>query len=391
MQVMLEPRLETEKEDTHLIETFLLSTKPNQAGWYVDNLDNLERWIDKDFVIIPEKIFDLDQRQPGHTEYGQTYEQHMAEIKKHSHGKIIKIKGPYEYDDGTDDKYAKAIVKLDNSKAASTLLENGSKTWTKFAVSPTVWQEDGTEEHITKYTPMALFLVIQGAYGKEAVVEKMCSGSQLKCGRALSAAILNLKNTDNDEYVGEVLNSYIKLDDTSNHKMSQVQELKKEVTELPVPEVKQLTKPIQEPLIQEKKEEVKIEQPKSEGITITPKEYEEYKKEREEHKQLVLENKTNKLNSLFKVVDNEEQRNKLVEKYIDKDVNLIISYHNDIVPHVEKFAKGKDIPVEDKSKSSSVLKPEPKKENDETKSASVVPNKANEVLRLSKMFAGEVL
>ena len=390
MQVMMEPRLDTETEDTHLIETFLLSTKPNQAGWYVDNLDNLQDWVDKDFVIIPEKIFDLDQRQPGHTQHGLTYEEHMAEIKKNSHGKIIKIKGPYEYDDGTDDKYAKAIVELDNSKSASTLLENGSKTWTKFAVSPTVWQEAGTEELITKYRPMGLFLVIRGAYGNQAVVEKMCSGSKLKCGRALNAAILNLKNTDNDEYVGEVINSFISSDPDNNHKMSQVTELKKEVHELPNPiaEQKQVTQPI---VKEEIKEEVKIEQPK--GITLSQEEFESYKKEREEHKQLVLENKTNKLNSLFKVVDDEEQRNKLVEKYIDKDVNLIIQYHNDIFPHVEKFAKGKDVKVEeDKSKNASVLKEEPKREiEDQSKSASVVPNKVNEVLVISKMFAGEVL
>ena len=390
MQVMLEPRLDTEKEDSHLIETFLISTKPNQAGWYVDSLDPVEQWIGKDFVIIPEKIFDLDQLQPGHTTHGQSYEEHMAEIKKNSHGKIIKIKGPYDYNDGTDDKFARAVVQLDNSKAASTLLENGSKTWTKFAVSPTVWQEGGDEERITKYTPMGLFLVIQGAYGKEAVIEKMCSGSKLKCGRALSAAILNLKNTDNDEYVGEVLNSYIKLNDDNKYNMSQVTELKKEVNELPNPIAEQ---PKLQPVIKEEvKEEVKIEQPK--GITLSQEEFESYKKEREEHKQLVLENKTNKLNNIFSVVEDADIKKQLVSKYIDKDVNLLIDFHNDIVPHVEKFAKGKDVPVEEKkdnSKSASIKK-EPKKEiEDQERSASVVPNKVNEVLVLSKMFAGEVL
>ena len=386
MQVLNEPRLLNETEDGYLIETFLISTKPNLAGWCVPKHDNIQQWVGHNFVMIPEKIFDLNEKQPGHVA-GGTYEEQMKEIERHSHGKITKVKGPYPYNDGTDDVYYNAVVRLNDSLSAAALMENGSKTWTKFAVSPSIWRDEGTEDNVTKYRPMGLFLVIDGAYGKKAVIERMCQGSELKCGTALSAAILNLDHNTSDERLGEVLTSYITLDDDSKHNMSQVTELKKEIHELPVPEIKQ-----PEVVKQEVKEEVKIEEPK--GITISNEEFEAYKKEREEHKQLVLENKTNKLNNIFSIIDDAEAKSKLVSKYIDKDVNLLIQFHDDLVPHVEKYVKGKEVKVEDnkdKSKSASVLKQEPKKEIDESKSASVVPNKVNEVLEISKMFAGEVL
>ena len=390
MQVVVEPWSDREQE-THQIQTFLISTKPNEAGWCVPKHENIQDWVGRDFVIIPEKIFDPNEKQPGHIT-GGTYEETMAEIAKHSHGKITKVTDPIPYEDGTDDVYYNATVKLNDSLSASALIENGSKTWTKFAVSPSIWRMEGPKENITKYKPMGLFLVIKGAYGNKAVIEKMCSGSELKCGTALSAAILNLNHDTSDEYLGEVLNSYIKLNDDNKHNMSQVQELKKEITELPNPITEQPKLKV-DTVTQPTKEEVKIEQPKDNLITLSHEEFESYKKEREEHKQLVLENKTNKLNSLFEVVEDQEQRSKLVEKYIDKDVNLIIQYHKDIVPYVEKFAKGKEVKVEEKDKSqhASVLKEEPKKETDQSEHASIVPNKVNEVLVISKMFAGEVL
>ena len=178
MQIITEPRLVTEPEDTHLIRTFLFSTKENEADWQVPRKDGhkmADEWLERDFVIIPERIFKpLDEGRGGHVASGD-YDSEMTEIKRHSHGKIKKIYGPFTYPDITDDYWYEAGIKLNGSKAASVLLENGSKTWEPFSVSPHVWSHtDG------KLEPMGLFLVIKGAYGKEAVISKMCTGSELK-------------------------------------------------------------------------------------------------------------------------------------------------------------------------------------------------------------------
>ena len=134
MQIQEQPKLITEQEDVHLIESFLIGTKPNDAGWKINNGNNIQDWVGKDFVMIPEKIFDPNESQPGHVS-GDSYEEEMAEIKKHSHGKIVKVKGPFNYEDGSNDYYYKAVVKLNDSLSANALVDNGNRTWVPFAIS----------------------------------------------------------------------------------------------------------------------------------------------------------------------------------------------------------------------------------------------------------------
>src|ERR1044071_802979 len=209
LEQILEPKLITEQEDVHLIESFLISTKPNEAGWALSKnaVTPIQEWIGKDFVMIPEKIFDATQKQPGHST-GETIEEDWEEIKRHSHGKITKVKGPFPYEDGTDDYYYEVNVKLKDTLSASALVENGSKTWTPFAVSPQIIRHEGPRDNVIRYTPMGLFLVIKGAYGDQSVVNKMCSGSALKCGTKLSAAIYQLNHDTTDAHLAEVLTSY---------------------------------------------------------------------------------------------------------------------------------------------------------------------------------------
>lgn len=391
MQITDEPRLETEKEDVHLIRSFLISTKENQAGWKLNREtghEEVKKFIGKPFVMIPERIFKpLDEGRGGHVA-SDTYENEIIEIAKNTHGNIQKLYGPFYYDDSPKDYWYEAGTKLGSSQSAAILIENGSKTWDKFAVSPHIWTRD--EPHDVKtFTPMGLFLVIKGAYGSQAVINKMCNGSELKCGTSLSSAIQNI----NDNTMPEILNSFIQLNDSKNVNMA-AQQVEKftepfEAKEVPLVKVDNVTTPIK---VEEKKvEEVKVEQPK--GITISNEEFEAYKKEREEHKQLVLENKTNKLNTLFNVVTEAEAKNELVKKYINEDVNLLVKFSNDLLPHVEKFNKGKDVETktdEGKSETASVLKDEPKKEKEESLAGSIVPNKVNEVLDFSEMFEGNI-
>ena len=193
-----------------------------------------------------------------------SYEQEMAEIKQHSHGTITKVKGPFPYNDGTDDYYYNGIVRLAGSKSAAALVENGNKTWTPFAVSPTILPLEGTDDNITKYKPMGLFLVIKGAYGDNAVVEKMCSGSALKCGTSLSAAIHQLNHDTSDQHLSEVLTSYISVIDKSKVSMSaQTPEL--------VQPVQNYTKPIPVQEVQPVNQPVEVK--KQESVTLTKEEY----------------------------------------------------------------------------------------------------------------------
>jgi hypothetical protein len=411
VEIILEPRLETEKEDVHLIRTFLFSTKPtkNPDPNYDFNVSRenghtkAKEYLGTDFGIIPHRIFaPLEEGRGGHVASG-SYEEELKELKDNSHGKIEKLYGPFYYEDSPKDYWYEAGIKLSGSKAASVLVDNGSKTWTKFAVSPHIWSHEGSNNlDVIDYKPMGLFLVIKGSYGDQAVIKKMCSGSELKCGMSLAASIqtmLDNKTTPNEDNIAETLNSFINLKDSNSVKMEtqQVEKFTEPFQAKEVPVVKTQTVSNTTP-IQNKTEEVvtKLEETQK-GITISNEEFEAYKKEREEHKQLVLENKTNKLNTLFNVVEDEEAKTELVKKYIGEDVNLLVKFSNDLLPHVEKFNKGKEVKVEEEGKSkasavisTSTLKDEPKKEEGESKASAVVPNKVNEVLDFSQMFEGNI-
>jgi hypothetical protein len=372
LQVLEHPRHITEQEDVHLIETFLISTKPNKAGWRATKHDNIQDWVGTDFVMIPEKIFDLSQKQPGHMAEG-SYEDEMAEIRQHSHGKITKVKGPFPYNDGTDDYYYNAIVKLSGSKSAAALVEHGDKTWTKFAVSPTILPTEGNDDNITKYKPMGLFLVIEGAYGDNAVVEKMCRGSALKCGTSLSAAIHQLNHDTSDEHLSEILTSYISVIDTKNV-MSATQEV--------VQPVQSYQKPIQPELVQPVSQPVELK--KDESITLTKKEYDELNQKitdesdlKAQVEQLRKERNESILNQVFGSIEDQEVKNKVLESYADiKDARIVKQVYDHINTHIlpkvveAKLAESKNVKVE--SKSASVLKPEPKIDKKESVSASIV-------------------
>lgn len=373
MQTLEEPRLITEKEDVHLIESFLISTKVNEAGWALSKhaVTPIQEWIGKDFVMIPEKIFDLTQSQPGHST-GDTIEEDWEEIKRHSHGKITSIKGPFNYDDGTDDYYYKVNVKLKDTLSASALVENGSKTWTPFAVSPQIIRHEGPRDNVIRYTPMGLFLVIKGAYGDESVINKMCSGSELKCGTKLSAAIYQLNHDTTDAHLAEVLTSYISATANKNV-MSQTPEQVQQP--VPIPQINP------QPVLQTLEKELNKD---NEKITFTKEEYDALIKEKEASKtladevaQLKKERNETILNQVFGSIEDQETRNKVLERYSSlKDASIVKQVYEDINTHIlpkvieAKLAESKN-EKEGKKESASILKPEPKTIKNETLSASI--------------------
>jgi hypothetical protein len=373
LQILEQPKLITEQEDVNLIDSFLISTKFNDAGWAISKNAKtpITDWIGKDFVMIPEKIFDPNEDQPGHVS-GDSYEEEMAEIRKHSHGKIVKVKGPYNYDDGTDDYYYKVNVKLKDSLSANSLVENGSKTWVPFAVSPQIWREEGPRENVTKYKPMGLFLVIKGAYGESAVVDKMCTGSALKCGTSLSAAIHQLNHDTSDQHLSEVLTSYIAVVDKNKVAMSAQEVVQPTVPSYTKPEI--VNQPANQP----------VELKKDEKITLTKEEYDDLQNKINEESKLKIEVEELKkernqtiLNNIFGSIEDQEVKNKIIEKYSNQNVSLVKSAFDDFNTHIlpkaieAKLAESKNVKDESKSEKASVLKPEPKIDKNESLSASI--------------------
>ena len=100
----------------------------------------------------------------------------------------------------------------------------------------------------------------------------------------------------------------------------------------------------------------------------------------------------------MKAVTDESVKKTLFDKYFTGDVKKLNEFYEDvnahIIPNLVKQAveqaaeESKKTLIEEnkgKSKAASSLKPEPK---EESKSASIVPNNVNEVLKISKMFEG---
>jgi len=374
LQIQEQPKLITEQEDVHFIESFLIGTKPNDAGWKINNGNNIQDWVGKDFVMIPEKIFDPNESQPGHVS-GDSYEEEMAEIKKHSHGKIVKVKGPFSYEDGSNDYYYKAVIRLKDSLSANSLVKVGNKTWVPFAVSPQIWREEGPRENVTKYKPMGLFLVIKGAYGESAVVEKMCTGSALKCGTSLSAAIHQLNHDTSDQHLSEVLTSYISVIDKNKVTMSAQEVVQPTVPNYTKPEIVSV-QPVQ-PVNQT------VELKKDEKITLTKEEYDDLQNKINAESKLKLkveelekERNENILNNIFGSIEDQEVKTKIFAKYID-NASLVKSAFDDFNTHIlpkaieAKLAESKNVKEEVKSEKASVLKPEPKIDKNESLSASI--------------------
>ena len=188
MQVLEPPSTTSyQTEQGHFIKTFLISTKPNQAGWGISKEtghQKVQSFIGKPFVIIPDHL--SSERQKGHI-FANSRDQLLQEYKKHTHGIIESLSSPYFYGDGTDDYFYMANIKLNDSKAASALLEHGTKTWVPFAVSPHIWHVSGPENNINDWEGISLSLVPKGAYGQEAVINKYCKGDADSCNKSLPA------------------------------------------------------------------------------------------------------------------------------------------------------------------------------------------------------------
>jgi len=381
VQVLEPPKTESfSNQEGHFIKTFLISTKPNSAGWQISKETGhqmVQSFIGKPFVIIPEHL--SSQRQKGHV-FASSRDELLKAYQNHTHGIIESISSPYFYGDGTDDYFYTSNIKLSDSKAAAALMEHGSKTFTKFAVSPHIWGDESGQ-----WEGIALALVPQGAYGPDAIVTKYCKGETDACTRSLAANVLCEKE---DASLAASISSLFSSDENKTI-MSQV--TVHEVSNAPKQE--------------ELKQEVQKEEPQQ-GKFISNEELEIILKEREENKQnkkqlaqLITESKTSKLNNIFSSVKDEELKKSLTEKYFNADVNQLNDFYLDVTKHVfpslveESKAKSEEelknkLVEENKSKSKAASLPkEPQVPKEESKAASEIVHKTqNEVKRFERLM-----
>ena len=194
-------------ETGNYINSYLISTKPNDANWKIHKNTGHEKvktFLGRDFPIIPELIRKPVEKGGGGHVKG-TRDQILKAYAEHSHGKIVKVLGPYYYNDGTDDYYYRAITKLDSSRAASALIEHGKDTWIPYAVSPHIFIKEGNDlDGWTDWEGAGLCLVIKGAYGSDSIITKMCNGPEGKCIDAIASTSKGL-----DETLAEIISSHI--------------------------------------------------------------------------------------------------------------------------------------------------------------------------------------
>src|SRR6185503_10163927 len=228
----------------------------------------------------------------------------------------------------------------------------------------------GPDDNITDAEFMGISLVIDGAYGNQAVVQKYCSGSNKVCDKSLTAAIQ------------DVINSSLNTQTVRDNIMSTQELSAGTATGTEQIGFKYNPQPVQQPV--ELPKDIK----KDENITLTKEEYDTVQKQlkeqeelRNEVSQLKQERNTNILTSVFGSIEDQEQRENVIKKYIDKDVNLVNQAINDykslVVPKL--IANGQTVKEgKPESKTASTLKPEPKISKEESKVASITEPTASD-------------
>jgi hypothetical protein len=396
-------------EDGHFITGFLIGTKPNEARWQISKRTGhelVQKFVGKDFAIIPELINKpLSEGGGGHYFGQDTKEDLLKGYAENSHGKYTRVKGPYSYNDGSDDYYYNFDIKLRDSKAASALLEHGSKTWVPYSHSPHIWPLAGPDDDIYDWEPIGGALVIKGAYGPQAVISKLCKGTASACEKSLGASSMTMKEAEERHYdhIDKVLEgvSFEKMCGQKDGELAQIitslvsktassqismPENKDSVTN--TPQITTLTAEVAKPNATVNAQEA-ITTAKITNI-VTPEQYAESEKSRLELEkrvtELVNKDKLNTLNNLFAKVKDEKAKEELIKKYSKLDnVDQIKEIINELYPILraseEEEKKEEEKPVEEektakKGRSGSLPKePELPKEETESKAASVPVNK----------------
>jgi len=216
-----EPTSTFQTQEGKFFRSFLIGTKPNEAGWYIRRETGHEKVKDflterkNNFAIIPELIQKpISEGGGGH--YKGTREQILKAYEDNSHGKIVKLLGPFYYADSPQDYWYDQITQLNNSRSAAVLHTEGQKTWNGYDVSPHIGVNKGSDKNGWEdWEALGLNLVIRGAFGPQAIITKFCDGSESKCFKDLVAS----SSSTTDEKIADILTSYISKIASTPHSM----------------------------------------------------------------------------------------------------------------------------------------------------------------------------
>jgi hypothetical protein len=387
------------------IEGHLIDTRMNGRNWRVPNTGERltkilnERVPGKDFMIDADKI---SRGVDAHYYGNHTKEQILAGYNHYSHAKYVKVLGPFPYNDGTNDVYYRFIAKLNNSKAASALLENGKKGIVPFSHSAHLWPTETTKDGIVDFDFLGGALVVKGAYGKDATISKLCRGTEDSCITSLSVSADGIDtNNDlvcaqkNDDLAASVISSLVS--NLAQNQSYMVENVNLEVTKAPVSAQPDSTtiSPQQSstaPVIGTGKEsQTVIQNPyymtEEERNKMVERAVEEEKKKWQD-KVTALETK-DKINTLSAVLDkikvqDEKARKNFIEKWQKSEfVGQIPEILEDILPHVLPVATTQTQTSTTTDKSASSLPAEtklpPKETPDKPASALPVTNKVRDI------------
>jgi len=316
VQILEEPiKFESYQDETgSYIKGFLISTKPNKNKWKVNKAtinDKVQQFIGKDFSVIPSRIgkqWALDGHVSG------TKEEVMKAYAENSYGKIEKVLGPFNYNDGTDDVYYEHITKLTNNKVASALLTHGKNTKVPFATSPHIFALEGSDENgWDNWQAASIVLVSNPAYGNQSIITKMCNGSAPVCTKALENRVASVVEAITSYSSMSAQNETLDMSETNTAPTTSVPESQIQVTEQ-----KAVTPTIT-------KTDITNEVPKTpEQSTQSTADSEKVKILEAKIATMENEKKAEILNSMFSVISDEKERNSQIKEIAEsRDLDTI--------------------------------------------------------------------
>src|SRR4030095_1352407 len=171
----------------HFARGFLISTKktlPAPQGEFQISRETghemVKSFVGTDFMIDAQLLANKDD---GHF-YGHGLPALLEGYRKKSHGRIERVLGPYEYNDGSGDYWYDFEMRLRDSGAAAALQEFGAQCWSPFSVSPHIWDYPELNQSpldLRKWRGVGVALVMRGAFGPQAVITRFCKGSSDVC------------------------------------------------------------------------------------------------------------------------------------------------------------------------------------------------------------------
>lgn len=185
-------RYDPERKGTYA-RGFLISTKPagGTMGDYRISRETGHQYVKtfkgKHFIIQPEL---LKAQRDSHY-YDSGLSNLLKGYEANSHGVIEELLGPFYYDDSPQDYWYDFEMRMRDGKASAALQEWGPKLWTHYAVSPHLWDFPELKQdpmNLQKWEGVGVALVLEGYFGPQAVISKLCKGDREACYSAAGLA-----------------------------------------------------------------------------------------------------------------------------------------------------------------------------------------------------------